>query len=512
MRDGYVLEADLFLPKGSEEPAPCVLIRTPRGRQHDRDRFAKLTEWGYAVVLEDCRSCTAEGQEALPYFADGWGPLADGYDTVEWLAGQDFCDGKVATVGESALGITQLMLAPSAPPHLVCQYIHAGAPNLIEHAIFPGGQFRKTQVEGWLSNHSDPELFVHYLMAHVGDEALWRHFDACQKAKDVTVPAVHYGGWFDTFCQGTIDGFLSRQDQGGEGAKGKQHLIIGPWTHMWPRDKSIGDFEVPSLAYQPPVDISMRSWLAHHLKGESNSCAELPSVTYYVMGPFDNSPSTGNVWRTSNVWPVPAVNTTFYLSHGTQLTDNSLALEAEGSSGFTYDPNLPVPPVGGRNLFLEAGPKDQRHLEAREDVLVFTSQQLAEDLEVTGRVSARVFLSTDQMDTDLVVKLCDVYPDGRSVLIADGIRRVGSLRSEEEIAGDEPIAVDVDLETTSMVFAKGHQLRVSITSSNYPRYEKNLNIPLSQVGKADAKIAHNTIFYGEKYSSRIVLPVVKHGA
>ncbi|MCB1136033.1 MAG: CocE/NonD family hydrolase, partial [Chlamydiia bacterium] len=182
MRDGYALDADLFLPSGVKEPIPCLLIRSPRGKEVDSERFAKLTEWGYGVVLQDTRSRTAEGPQAMPYLTDGFGPLQDGYDTVEWLAAQDFCNGKVATIGESALGITQLLMAPTAPPHLTCQYIQAGAPSLGRHILFPGGQFRKTQVEGWLTNYSDPQTFVHFVMSHMDDHAFWDSIDATKVA------------------------------------------------------------------------------------------------------------------------------------------------------------------------------------------------------------------------------------------------------------------------------------------------------------------------------------------
>ena len=182
------------------------------------------------------------------------------------------------------------------------------------------------------------------------------------------------------------------------------------------------------------------------------------------------------------------------------------------SEKFTYNPENPTPTIGGRNLFLEAGPKDQRPIEERDDVLVFTTDQLSEDLEVTGKIIAKVFFSSDQSDSDVVVRLTDVYPDGRSILIADGIRRLGNIEGVTPGPGafNQPIEVDVDLWTTSVVFAKGHRIRVSVTSSNYPRFEKNPNTCSPEMHMGCPLIAENKVYMGGNRLSRLILPVVSN--
>jgi putative CocE/NonD family hydrolase len=245
------------------------------------------------------------------------------------------------------------------------------------------------------------------------------------------------------------------------------------------------------------------------------------------MGPFDGSPSSGNIWRTAESWPpVSAKMTALYLTpdHGLQTE-----MPFEGIFSYLYDPNKPISTLGGRNLFLESGPKDQRSIEDRDDILVFTSEPLEEEVEITGSLSAKLFIASDRQDTDIVVRLTDVYPDGRSILIADGVYRFGVMcyRSQPEgltppsspliypsdhiisLNKIEPIQVDIDLGPTSLVFAKGHSIRVSISSSNYPRYEKNLNIGLIGNYSGHFHIAKNTLFMGSRYPSQIILPIVE---
>ena len=263
---------------------------------------------------------------------------------------------------------------------------------------------------------------------------------------------------------------------------------------------------VPEAGSSLPVDLSYLRWFDHYLKGEDNAVTKEPLVVYYVMGPFDGSLSSGNVWRTADHWPVASTPTPLYLDGSSGLKGEKSALSDDKAISFRYDPADPSPTIGGRNLFLESGPKDQRAIEQREDVLVFTSQPLGEDLEVTGHVTAQLFLTSDCRETDLAVRLCDVYPDGRSILIADGLTVVQMLSQSGEAASG-PVAVDLDLLATSMVFAKGHSIRVSVTSANYPCFEKSVN---GARGAADkAPVATNTLHTGWYYPSRITLPVVK---
>lgn len=506
MRDGTELPTDIYLPKDSNETTkfPCILLRSPAGRNANSAKaFISLTKHGYTVAIQDTRSVLDHEGKTMPYWTDGWGRHQDGYDTVEWLAKSPYSNGSIGTVGVSALGITQLLMAPSAPPSLKCQYIGMAASSLYHHAIFPGGQLLKNQVEGWLGLYAkDPEL-LQCLCAQPTYNTFWKQFDSLQVVDKVKAAGFHYAGWYDIFVQGTIDAYVSRQEQGGEGARNQQKLLLGPWTHFWPTNLKLGDFEVPLQGRNPPIDTSTKRWFDHYLKGIQNGVADIPNVTYYVMGTFDGSPSSGNVWRHADHWPVPAVSTAFYFTPDQKLTELKNSHKGEATFVYQYDPNSPVSTVGGCNLFLESGPKDQREIEQREDVLVFTSDPLTEDLEMTGRVLAKIYFSSDQPDTDVVVRLCDVYPDGRSILISDGIRRTGTLSEQEH---DKAQAVDVDLLSTSLVFTKGHRIRVSISSSNYPRYEKN-----NHGNDETPPIANNTVHVGGVKASQITLPLVRRG-
>lgn len=501
MRDGTELPTDIYLPSPGSKGLPCILLRSPGGRKsHSATSYVPLAKQGYVVAIQDTRSFLDQEGKTLPYMSDGWGTHKDGYDTVEWLAKSQYSNGSVGTMGFSALGITQLMMAPTAPPSLKCQYVGFAAACLYQHAIFPGGQLLKNQVEGWLKLYAKDSSVHSCVCSKPTYNEFWQSFNSVAMADKIKAPAIHYGGWYDIFSQGTIDAFVSRQNLGGEGARGKQKLIMGPWSHFWPTMRKLGDYDVPKLGQTPPIDITPQRWFDFHLKGIKNGAETIPAVTYYVMGPFDGSSSKGNIWRHADSWPVPSTATSFYLTATQGLSQK--AIQEEKVFSYKHDDNAPVPTIGGRNLFLESGPKDQREIEKRSDLLVFTSDPLEQDLEVTGRIFAKLFFASDQSENDVVVRLTDVYPDGRSLLISDGIHRVNS---SGELSKDKakPREIEVDLWSTSVVFAKGHRIRISISNSNYPRYEK------TKPGTSQTSgISQNTLSVGGHNLSRIILPVV----
>lgn len=510
MRDGKVLPADLYLPTPDAKGLPCILLRSPAGRNAYWKDFAKIAkEGGYAVVIQETRSALDTEGKTFPFISDGWGKLQDGYDTVEWLAQSPYTNGKIGTWGSSALGITQLLMAPSHPYHLDCQYIVVAAASLYHQGIFPGGQLLKNQAEGWLGYYAKDTGVISYVSQRPFYNEFWKQLNSLEVSHRVQVPGIHIGGWYDTFLQGTLSAFSSRQYEGGEGAKGKQKLVIGPWTHFWPLSTHFGDFEVPKEGVRPPYDISPKRWFDHYLKGSANGIENLSPVTYYVMGPFDGSSSKGNVWRTSDQWPVPSTETSLYLSSDLLLRQEKAKSKSERT--YLYDPLNVIPTIGGSNLFLESGPKDQRAIENRSDILVFTSEPLSEDLEVTGPLSAVLFFSSDQSDTDIVLRLTDVYPDGRSILIAEGGNRLGvqGYQSKEPMEKNKMREIAISLGATSMVFAKGHSIRLSVSSSSYPRYEKNMNIGFLENNTGKFQKASNKVYMGENTPSRLILPVVK---
>ncbi|MEX1012609.1 MAG: CocE/NonD family hydrolase [Waddliaceae bacterium] len=506
MRDETTLPTDFYFPDTENRAhLPTVLIRSPSGRKSEFLKpFLNLTKAGYLVVVQSTRNVEDPKGRTFPFLTDGWGEQQDGYDTLEWLSKSGYTNGKVGTAGVSAMGITQLLLAPTAHPSLAFQHIGFAPASLYHHAIFRSGQVYKSQVEGWLGFYA-PDPGVHsFVINQPFFNEFWKQFDTTTVSGRVQTPALFIAGWYDTFLNGTLSAFQSRQNEGGKGARGKQRLVIGPWTHFWPKSMHFGDFEIPPLGNQPPIDISPKPWFDFYLKGIENSITKAPPVTYFVMGPFDGTPSSGNVWKSSDVWPPKSKSTPFYLTK-----DHTLTLEdpVEGSVSFTYDPCDPAPTLGGRNLFLESGPKDQRPIEMREDVLVFTSETLTRDLEVTGQLSLKLLTTSDQDDTDIAVRLTDVYPDGKSILVSDGIFRIGHDFCIGKAVSPIGCDVTIDLGPTSMVFAKGHKIRLSVTGSNYPRFEKNLNIGVVGGDCGAVSQAETTIHIGS--DSALILPIVE---
>lgn len=498
MRDGVALSTDLYFPstEANQHPKsyPCILLRSPSGRHGAWDNFYDLAQLGYVIAVQETRSVSDKEGKTLPFLSDGWGEQQDGYDTIEWLAKSPYTNGKVGTWGASAMGITQHLLAPSHPPHLVCQYILVAAPSLYHHAIFPGGRLLKNQTEWWLRYYAHDPGILHDISQRSHYDRFWEQMDATKWASQVNVPAIHIAGWYDTFLTGSIEGFITRQRQGGPQARGRQKLVIGPWTHFWPLTQQLGDFQVPASGAHIPFDISPRRWFAHYLQGVENGVEQLPAVIYYVMGPFDGSPSTGNVWKTAAQWPIPSTPISYYLTPKKTL---SSALPGSSSLAYSYDPNHPIPTLGGHNLFLPSGPVDQRPIETREDLSVFSSAPLTEEVEITGTPSITLWLSSNSQETDVIVHLTDRYPDGRSILIAEGMQKVTWTPSE-----DRQKRVQISLNPTSLVFAKGHAIGVSVSSSSFPRYEK------SHPFSSHSSRVENRLFFGRETPSCLQLPVI----
>lgn len=502
MRDGVELPTDIYLPNSEAKGLPCILLRGPAGR-HAKSSvyYANLSKEGYVIAIQDSRAAKDVVGAAMPYWTDGWGQQQDGFDTVEYLGHHALTNGKVGTLGMSNMGITQLLLAPTAPPSLKCQHIGVATPNLYQHGIFPGGQLLKNQVEGWLGYYAKDPTIVQFITTQNQYNDFWDTVNSAKRAHQVKVPALHQGGWYDIFIQGTLDAYTALQENGGPGAQGKQKLLIGPWNHFYYHGSlKFGDFELTEYAFTSPIDMSPKRWFDYHLKGIENKTEEVPNVVYYVMGPFDGSPSSGNVWKTASTWPVPHVETPFYLTMDRQLSEGKIPSKEEVII-YRHNPKDPIPTIGGRNLFLESGPKDQRPIESRSDVVTFSTPILEEDMEVTGRIIAKLVFSSDQDDTDVAVRLTDVYPDGRSILIADAIHRTGNMPSVQ--CGENAKEIDVDLWSTSIVFAKGHRIRISVSGSNFPRFEVNTS------GQED-NVTHQLHIGGEN-ASRLILPLVRKG-
>ncbi len=509
MRDGVKLATDIFLPKG-DGPFPVILARTPYNRLKRNESAPGFAADGYAFVNQDMRGRYESEGENLPFIGCGWGEHQDGLDTVEWIKKQPWCNGSIATIGGSAGGITQNYLAGTAPAGLKAQYISVAPADMYSDVSYIGSAFRKADVENWTNNNKFDPKALEIMRAHPSYDGYWRSLDTHTKFEVMNVPAVLVGGWFDMFQQGTIDQFIGRQHQGAPGSKGTQKLIMGPWHH------GIGQMPAGELTFpnanRVPVKYDPVRWFSHYLKGVDNGVEKEPAVAYYVMGDTSTPGAPGNEWRYADDWPIPAKETPVYLTADRKLSLKSPA-GGEAHHEFTFDPANPCPTIGGQNLTIARGSLDQRKVEGRDDVLVFTSDVLDKPVEVTGHLFAKIFVSSSAADTDLSVRICDVYPDGRSMLITEGIQRLRYRKSREN---PEPLMpgqieeVTVDCWSTSQIFNTGHRVRVTITSSNFPRFDVNPGTaqPWSDTGEKVKQT--NRIYCDAKHPSRLLAPVVEH--
>ena len=476
MRDGVKLATDVYLPLDGK-PAPVMLMRTPYSR-----RWPAVAQYKdeYAVVIQDMRGRFDSEGANLPFDSD----IEDGYDTLEWIAAQPWCNGQIGMYAGSAMGIAQILAACSGTKRLTSLQISTALPNLYDFP-YVNGLFRQSLVEGWLSENKFDPLALKTWASHTNYDDYWRKRDATRLFDKVDVPATHAGGWCDIFAQGTIDAFVGFQTKGGEKARGEQKLVMDVYPHT-------NDDQTMEIDFPHPDEAAKKT----------------AAVTYFVMGDATDPSAPGNCWRTANAWPPLKTRQSPMYLHNDKSLGTAKNSPAETLS-YDYDPTNPVPTIGGPQYYLPAGPRDQRKIESREDVLVFTSAPLEKPLEVTGRVTARLWASTDAPDTDFFVRLCDVYPDGRSINICEGGRRArlrDSFSQEKSVDPGKPYLFEIDMWSTSIIFNKGHKLRVHVTSSCAPGYIPNSNTG-SYPYSGTTRIAHNTIYVGETHPSCVVLPV-----
>jgi predicted acyl esterase len=504
MRDNVQLATDVYVKLQNQQHG-AILIRTP----YNKDALVLLgMNWAqndWPTVVQDMRGRFASGGVDTVFRNDH----TDGPDTLAWIANQTWSNGKVATFGGSALGITQYMTAGANPSQLACQYIQVATPDMYKHAMYPGGEFRKNLVEEWLKAQGNtdilPELWAHenYTMDY------WTNVSLEDKWDRVNVPAIHIGGWYDIFTQGTIDGFLGYQHLGGLGAQGKSKLIIGPWTHGGAGTTTQGELTYPTNSLDNFSQALFWQMVNEYTMDGPTDYDAWPAVTYYVMGDVTDSNASGNEWRYADDWPVPSIERTWYLQPDGSL--QTIIPTDEQQFSYLYDPTNPVPTIGGGNLNIPAGPFDQRPAENRSDVLIFTSPELEQPYEATGAIKARLFVSSDCPDTDFTVKLTDVYPDGRSMLITDGILRMRNRNGFDHWELMEPgsvYQVDIDLWSTSYVWNTGHQIRIAISSSNYPRCLNNPNTADGIYKNTTNAVAQNTVYVDSIRSSCLLLPEI----
>ena len=520
MRDGTRLAANVFKPAGTG-PWPVVMTRTPYlkdGRidpEKDpkgvkmREALAKqakhYTDAGYVFVLQDVRG---KGR-SQGFYAAFENDVEDGYDSVEWAAGQPWSNGRIGLSGGSAMGITSNEAAMAAPPHLKAAYVVVAPYDLLQNS-YMGGVLKEKDVLGWSKGQGVSDQVLDTERRRVTDDIFWNRTAMSTNRKYIDIPIYNVGGWYDIFNHGNISNFEYLQNHGARGARGNQKLMMGPFGHgPLSGGLSYPGFDRLNLAGDQEI-----RWFDYWLKGVDNGIMAEPPVSYFMMaGAEKGAISPRNGMRTAANWPLAYREVRYYLT-----PDKTLDAKPPTADGvklsYRDDPAHPVPTVGGANLTFERGPMDQRAIPARQDYLRFQTPVLAKDVTVAGPVKVELYGATDGLDTDFMAKLVDVYPDGYEALVLDApIRarfRHGRMPDDVKMmTPGAPEELDIDLWSTAITFEKGHRIALHITSTNSPRFEVNPNTgePAGE-HRLPPRVATNSVYMDAAHPSALVLPVI----
>ena len=555
MRDGVRLATDIYRPKGLAGALPTILIRLPynkatyRGATGPAGYFASH---GYAVVVQDVRGKFASEGEYHVYQGD----TTDWPDTFDWIAKQPWSTGNVGTFGCSYLGEGQIIAAQQRNPHHIAAIAQAAGGNLGRvgrnrsfWGSVEGGAFSISINFGWMPVYASTEkgarpmpkvdlasffrtLPVIDMTDRAGSPSWdWRNF--LERAPDdpwwdrqgyltdtdsVGVAALHVSSWFDMADEALTQASIFRSNAINDRARNGQYAIISPTTHCASEgasaDTKVGDLMVGDarLRYWD----TYLAWFDRWLRGNTHAIDSLPYFQYYTIG--------ANTWHASDVWPVKNMRATpFYLASGGHANSLSgdgrlspTAPKGAAADTFTYDPANPVGSRGG-SICCTGNPKDQpgsfdnADIEQRPDVLVYSGDVLRDGLELTGPMKAEVFLSSNAPDTDVTIKLLDVFPDGRAMNMQEGITRArwrDSFSTPHMMKRGTVYAVPVDLHATSWYLPAGHRLRVEVSSSSFPRFDRNLNTGGRNYDERTPRAAKNSIHHAAAHLSRLILPVV----
>ena len=522
LRDGVETCGDVYRPADGP-PVPGLVTRTPYdkeaiGRTAVLPAPLKIAEQGYAVLVVDVRGRFSSQGEFHPFVNEG----RDGYDTVEWMAAQPFCDGNVGIFGLSYYGATTLLAAKERPPSLRCAIAAITASDYFDDWTHYGGALQLGFSGTWgmglaaaqllredngvapadaealaAAAAAPPQTLRHrpliempgvsrpkvapYWAEWLEHDRRDDHWEALRISRDyaaIELPVMHVGGWFDLFTLGTVRNFMGMQAAG----KAPQRLWMGPWSHTsYERYHGEVDFGATAPVILCGIADAYAAFLDQHLRGGPPPESD-PVVRYFLMD--------ANEWRDADAWPPPEAE-----ARSLQLRSGGRANSARGDGAlseeppaaeeppdrYLYDPERPVPTEGGSLLQAsvgQPGPRDQRAIEARDDVLCYTTPPLAEPLTVAGPVSVQLWAVTDAPDTDWTAKLVDVHPDGRALGLCDGIRRASfrdSLSEPAPVTPGEPVRYEIELGSTAYRFAAGHRVRLDVSSSNFPRFDANPN-------------------------------------
>ena len=552
-RDGVTLRADIYRP-AAEGKYPTLLQRTPYNKDNSADFAQKAAARGYQVVVQDVRGrYTSEGEwYTFKHESD------DGYDTVEWAAALPNSNGKVGMFGGSYVGATQMLAAIAHPPHLagICPVVTAS--NYHENWTYQGGAFEQWFDESWTSGLAQDTLnryirentnarvgssvlplnqypvfnvaapqnaaeltteFAPYFLdwlAHPTYDGYWKQWSIEDNFQNIQVPALTIAAWYDIFQGGSLRNYLGIKAHGGsEAARNGQRLLVTIGGHAG-GGRKIGAVDFGPAAAEFDENNVTLEYYDYLFQGKQNEFATGKPVKVFVMGK--------NEWRDEDAWPLArAKSTSYYLQSAgkanTAAGDGALSTAASSSQAadtFVYDPATPVPTVGGPlccdGQHLAPGPRDQREVEKRLDVLVYSTEPLADDLEVTGPVTLDLYAKTSAADTDFTAKLVDVGPDGVAINLTEGILRAkfreSTYSAPKPITPDQVYEYKIDLWSTSNVFLKGHRIRLEVSSSNFPRFDRNLNTGKDASSSSDFVKATNTILHDAAHPSALILPVV----
>lgn len=550
MRDGTVLRADVYRPQG-EGKWPVIVERFLTDPA--QDYFVKLgtffSQHGYVFVYNNIRGTAGSEGVFFPLVDDGWGENQDGYDTIEWAGQQPWSDGNVGMYGGSYGAFTQYVTAPTRPPSLkACFAIYGSHAREI---VFPQGIYRLEEHRGWanwmainclpgLPTSEDkavirarldktweemdrwhrhlpitdfpplqglsPWYFEH--QRHPVGDPWWDQTDSSKRLHECDVPMLHLTGWYDLYLSGAIEHYQGLVAQGrSQKCRSGQRLLVGPWLHdgtvaMSPKPLDFGN-DAQVVFHQ----IALR-WFDYWLKGKDNGVCEEPAVRLFLMGE--------NRWLDLDQWPPSQITyTALYLRQGTGKTEQSLnngrlTFElpdtVESADAYTYDPQDPIPG------YQPSATTNQLEQQKEGRLLTYTSALLTEPVVIMGPVKAVLYASSSAPDTDWVVRLCDVWPDGSVIEICEGIVRAryrNSFEREELMKPDEIYRFEIDMAATAQTFLTGHSIRIHVTSSDFPRFDRNLNTGDPFGAEVEGQVAINTIFHDVQRPSHVVLPIIE---
>ncbi len=527
-RDGVTLVSDVHHPV-TDERVPTILVRIPfsntTGNRLRADAVARFwASRGYRAVIQGTRGRYKSSGNHYPLLSE----RDDGIDTLQWLARQPWFDGRLGMWGGSGFGHTQWVLADQVDPGPKALAIQIASTNFYE-MFYPGGAFSLESALFWAVRSrgaidEDPVLkdlekgyagfplveaddraagdvpFFNDWATHNTADSYWRAIDGNERARNLKAPVLLMAGWYDPFLPTQLRDFMTIRASADPHVATETRLVIGPWSHA---DTVALPGGPPPRDYRQSVLAPSIAWFDRHLRGVASQKREA-RVTIYVMG--------DNAWREEREWPLARARVTpFYLrSNGNAAIDKSDGRlsptppsTGQGGDRYEYDPRRPVPSRGGAMLGPRAGIASQNEIEARDDVLVYTSDELTSDTEVTGPVRAVLYVSTSAKSTDFVVRLVDLHPDGSAYNVSDGI-----LRWRYGDAHDQPNRIEIDLWPTSMVFKTGHRIRIDVTSSSYPRFDRNPNTGRDIATEVDPISARQTIHHRRDAPSHVLLPVV----